>query len=444
MSGNLQTSFAAMAVRNLLRNGWRSGLTAGGIAVSVALMVWTLALTDGFMGTMVRGATAVELGQVQVHRADYADRARPERSFPADEQLVQAVEAVPDVAAASPRIRLWGLLGNEQRSQVARLVGVDAARERRVAPVLDAMQAGHWLSDKPDLKGAREVVLGSALARQMNVKPGDEVVAFLQATDGSLGNDVFKVRGVLETGSQLVDRTTAFVHLDDARDLGALDGQLHELAVKTNDLGAAPRVAEQIHAALARSGRQMALKPHKIKPDDQDPDAVEPLLVRPWSKLVPDLYQMVEMASKSTGSMYFVVYLIAILSIVNTQRMSAWERRREFGVMVAIGMTPGRLFRLVLLETVVLATAGAVLGAALGGVVAWWQSVYGFDMSLFSENGSFSYMGVAFKERVYLSMDANTVVQPAVAMVVIGSLAGLVPAWRAMRLDPATTIAGRS
>lgn len=444
MAGNFRTSFLAMAGRNLLRNGWRSALTAGGIAVSVAMMVWTVAMMAGFSGTMVRGATSVELGQVQIHRADYAQKARPERSFEATEALLTAVKAVPNVEGLSPRVHLWGLMGNEQRSQVTRILGVDAVKEAAVTPVATALKQGKWLSAKSPEKGAHEVVLGQALARQLNVKVGQELVAFLQATDGSLGNDVFIVRGIVQTGNQLIDRTTAFVHLEDARYLGALDGHVHELAIKTRSLDNVTLTATEIEAAMKDAKVKLATAPLKVDPDEQDPEEAVPLLVRPWKELAPDLYKMVELNEKSVGSLYFVIYLIAILSIVNTQRMSAWERRREFGVMLAIGMSPVKLFRLVLLETFLLALAGAILGAALGIAVAGWHAAFGLDMSMFTDKGSFSYMGVAFTERIFFELTLNTVAQPALVMLSVGTLAGIWPAWKAMRLEPAATIAGRS
>lgn len=433
-----------MAARNLLRNGWRSGLTAGGIAVSVAMMVWTVAMMAGFSGTMVRGATSVELGQVQVHRADYAEKARPERSFEVSAAMLKTIEGVPEVQAVSPRVHLWGLLGNERRSQVTRLVGVDAVREPKVTPVAGAVTLGAWLSAKPSKTGPHEVVLGKDLARKLNVKVGSEVVAFLQATDGSLGNDLFVVRGVVETGNQLIDRSTAFIHLEDARYLGVLDGRTHELAIKTARLDNVNLVAAQLTQALRSDQHKMASAPLKVDPDEQDLNAAVPLLVQPWSELAPDLFKMVELNDKSTSLLYFVIYLIAILSIVNTQRMSAWERRREFGVMLAIGLSPARLFRLVLTETFLLALAGALLGAAMGTALASWHAAVGFDMSMFTDGGSFSYMGIAFNERIFFKLRATTILEPTLVMLVVGTLAGIWPAWKAMRLEPAATIAGRS
>lgn len=132
------------------------------------------------------------------------------------------------------------------------------------------------------------------------------------------------------------------------------------------------------------------------------------------------------------------------VGIVNTARMSAVERRREFGVMLAIGMRPRRMFRTIVVETLVLGLVGALIGAAAGLLLSWYYAVAGFDMGAFTEQATFSYMGVAFSERIRFVLEPVNVVQPILVMLVVAVLSGLWPALRAARVDPAPTIAGRT
>jgi ABC-type antimicrobial peptide transport system permease subunit len=142
--------------------------------------------------------------------------------------------------------------------------------------------------------------------------------------------------------------------------------------------------------------------------------------------------------------MYLLIYLVAAVGILNTQRMSALERRREFGVLIAIGMRPRRVFRTLLVEALVLGFAGAVLGALLGGAVSWWHATAGLDLTLLTDQASFSYMGVTFSDRLYATLSLTTLVQPVAVMLLVAVLSGLWPAWTAARLAPAPTIAGRT
>lgn len=427
---------AKMGLRNLSRNRWRSGLTLAAIAVAVGIMVWTIAMYDGWIAEMVRGATAVETAQVQIQTAGYIENPRVYESFPLDRDMLHEVLSVPDVEAVSPRVEANGLVGNEQRSQVARILGVDPILEANTTPVVRALTEGRWLSDDPaPYPAPREAVLGAGVAQQLRVGPGDTLVVFLEASDGSLGNDLLQVVGVVKTSNTQLDRMVVYLHLRDAQYLTALDGQIHTVAIKTDDLENAAVTADSIATKLGV---------HFGDPTEYEEVAPDALVVRPWQQILPSVNQMIVLFRSSYWFMYLLIYLVAMVGILNTQRMSALERRREFGVMIAIGMRPRRLFRTIVVETLVLGTVGALIGAAGGFLLSLYYAKYGFDMSVFTSEAAFSYMGVAFSERLYFVLSMGAVLQPVVVMLVAALLSGLWPAFKAARIDPAPTIAGRT
>ncbi|RAL22880.1 hypothetical protein DL240_08280 [Lujinxingia litoralis] len=415
-----------LALRNLLRNRWRSVLTAGGVALAVAMMIWTVSFLDGWMGAMVRGTTALESLQVKIERADYVEEPRIDRAFELTEGLVESLERDPEVSAISARARLFGLLGDERRSRVAQVIGVNAVREAGATPIEEAIVQGRWLSAQDRAQGPGEVVLGETLARQLETGVGAELVVFLEAADGSLGNDVFEVVGVVHTGTSTVDRQAAYVHLERAQYLGALEGRVHEVAVGARDLSAAPALAQRLEPVVARA------LPEEV------------MAVRPWQKVLPSVAELVELSGGSNAVMYLIIYLVASLGIMNTQRMSALERRREFGVLMAIGVSPRRLFWVVMVETVVLGVLGAVFGVVIGTAVSLYHARAGIDLSVFSAQTSFSYMGVSFSERIYTVVGAGTVLEPPLVMILVSLLCGLWPATQSARVEIAPAISGRS
>ena len=440
---------AKIGFRNLARNRWRSGLTLGGIGLSVAFMVWILGFMEGWMGTMVRGATAVETGQVQVHTLAFADNPRVYRTFTADEGILDAVAGVEGVVAVSPRIKLNGLIGHEEKSQVGRIFGVDPTLEAETTPVATAMEMGRWLSQvPPPFPAPREVVLGAGMANQLRVGPGDELVVFVEAADGSMGNDLLEVVGVVRTANTAVDRMTAYMHIDDARFLAALEGEAHELAIKTENLLGAQMTAGLIAAALGAETRGVPLEaggkggaePAAGDVASGDPDA---LLVRPWQEILPSIYQMLTISRQSNWFTYLLIYLVAAIGLVNTQRMSALERKREFGVLMAIGMRPRKMFRMILTESLVLGTLGGLIGTALGLALTWYHATAGLDLAMFTDQGEFTVMGVAFTGKIHAILTPMAALQPILVMVLVAFLAGLWPALKSAKLDPAPTIAGR-
>ncbi len=431
-----------LGLRNLSRNRWRSALTLAAISVAVGVMVWTLGFYEGWINEMVRGATSVEVTQAQVHTAAYVEAPRSYRTFTLDPAQMRAVREVPGVVAVTPRAKLNGLIGNEQRSQVARILGVRPELEAAATPVAEAVAAGRWLSDRPAAYPApREVVLGEGMATQLRAQVGNELVVFLEAADGSLGNELLQVVGIVHTGNTQVDRMTAYVHLSDAQNMAALGDGIHELAIRSSDLDVAPELASAVAAAL---GATAGAPPDSAVERGQI--AADALVVQPWQEIVPSLNQIIILFRQSYWFMYLLIYLVAAIGILNTQRMSALERRREFGVLMAIGMRPRRMFRTLVVETVVLGSVGALIGAVAGGLVTWYFAANGLDMGLLTSAGKadFSFMGVAFSDRLYFGLYPGAVIQPVVVMLIVAALSGLWPAIRAARIDPAPTIAGRT
>ena len=426
---------AKLGLRNLARNRWRSGLTLAAIAVSVGLMIWTLAFYEGWMGQMVRGATAVEVAQVQIHTAAYADRERVYRAFPADPELIRSIDAVPEVVSSSPRIEAHGLLGNEQRSQVVRILGVDPLLEAATTPVANGIISGTWLPpESPAYPEPRPVVVGEGVAKQLRVAIGDELVVFLEASDGSLGNDLLRVVGVVKTGNTRVDRLSVYMDLEDTQVVTALEGQVHEIAVRTSDLNLARETAVEIAEVL---GALSVAPPNASEARDAR------MLVRPWQQIVPSIDQMLLLVDRSYWFLYLFIYLVAGVGILNTQRMSALERRREFGVMLAIGMRPIRMFRTLSVETAVLGLVGAGIGAVLGGGLAWYHATRGLDITRFTGETGFSYMGVAFSDRIFFELTPSGIIVPIAVMALFAMLCGLWPALQAARTDPVPALSGR-
>ena len=430
-----------LAFRNLFRNKWRSLLTGGGVAVAVTLLVFTNGFIDGYLDEMIRGATSIETGQAQIQTNSYAEEPKIWKSFPASEELYERVAAVDGVESVAPRVEFYGLVGTERRSQVSRIVGVDPQVEGRGSPLREAVAEGKWFSARPaEPPAPREALVGIGLARQIGVGVGDELVVFAEAKDGSLGNELLRVVGLLEAGNTQIDRQTTFLRLEDAQFVAAMDGEIHELSIRTDRIQRARELAERVGVAAEAWQREKMAGMTGF--DDGEEKQVE-LVVRPWQKLVPELHQIIDLSRSSSWIFYLIIYFIAALGILNTQRMSALERHREFGVMQAIGMSPRRLFATVMLETTLLTMMGAVVGASLGAALNLYFAAYGFNMGVFAGGESFSYMGIAFSERIHFAVTLEGIATPVVAILPVALLCGLWPAVSTAGLNPAVAVAGR-
>ena len=411
-----------LAIRNLTRNRWRSGLTVAGVATAVAMLVWTLAYMEGFVAELIKQSTQVSLGQVNIQTKAYADRAAIRHAFPVDEGRLSAIDADQGVVGASPRVVAYGLVGHEDKSVVSKIVGIDPDREAKTTILKESLIQGEWLSNSPkEYPAPREAIVGKGFAKQLGIGVGDELVMFFEAADGALGNDLLKVIGVVQTRNSSVDRQTVYLQLIDMQYAAGLDGQVNEIAVRIEEVGKAEPIARTIERQIADTN----------------------LTVRPWQKLVPEMNDMVKMMDQTDIIMFGFIYLIVAFGLFNAQRMSALERSREFGVIRAIGVTPFQLFASVIMESIFVTLLGAVVGVLLGWAFSYYFVVNGLDLSLWTGGESVDVMGVDMHSMPFV-VNAKVLLKPLFYIIPVAVLCGIWPAWKAARLDITSAISGRT
>jgi ABC-type lipoprotein release transport system permease subunit len=394
-----------LAWRNLWRNGRRTAITLAMVATSTAVLLVMRALMQGLLQDAVRNATDLRVGEVQAHAPEWlADRSFY-RALP-DPDATLATARAAGVAAA-PRSYGYGLAARGVKSAGALFWGVDPAAERDAFELARHVARGGFLGGPAD----GGVVLGRTLARSLDAGVGDEVVVVVQAADGSLGNELLTVRGVLEAVDEATDRSAALVHRADFDALFVGGGRVHEIAF--NSRGRVPLEAVAALAAAAAPGQD----------------------VRTWRQLLPALSDMLAMMDAWLWIFGTIFFLAAGLGVMNTMLMATHERVHEFGLQKALGSSPWRIVRDVAAEALTLGVVGTAAGAAFGAAAAAWLRGHGIDTSALA--GGIQVAGVAF-DPVWRAapVGAADVVGPVVATWAVAVLAALYPASIAARLDP--------
>ena len=219
-------------------------------------------------------------------------------------------------------------------------MGIDLDLESQLSRFLNELREGRL--PQP---GLNELVIGTEMARQLEVGVGDEVVVVAPAADGSMGNDLFRIAGIFRTGLAELDATFAVLPLEALQALVALEGgRIHEVAVSTADPWIAPETAAALTASLASGGLDLE--------------------VAPWTELRPEMVEYVAIVDSFYFIVFVVVFGIAIFGVANTMLMATFERRREFAVMLALGTTPMTIVLTVLSEAAAIGLMSLVAGAA--------------------------------------------------------------------------------
>ncbi|MBE9515790.1 MAG: ABC transporter permease [Proteobacteria bacterium] len=428
MSTSRLSLLVFIAWRNLWRNRIRSALTISALTIGLGLMIVYVALIEGMTRQMVDFATKISTGHIQVHRTAYIENQDLYALMPW--KLVAALDGVDGVNVA-PRLYAAGLAAAGDESTGVMIKAVDPERERAVTSLLKHVRSGEVRldpvqSDTSDFGlPQHHVVIGAQLAKNMGVSAGAELVLITQAADGSIGNAIYQVAGVLKPVEPGFDRMGILMSIKAFQELMYIENGVHELAITTDNIDLLAGYQANIESVVADFNISASAT-----------DYGGPVQVRNWRQLVPVVSDMLEM---NESIIYFVgafIVGLAALGMMNTVLMAVHERQHEFGILLSIGMNRFRLLFMVLLESFFLSLVSALLGAGLGVSVSRYLEVHGIDLSAWLPDGM-DWGGIIFEPvwKSYLTIES--VIVGILIMVTISMFASLIPSWRTVRMKPA-------
>ncbi len=378
------------------------------MAFVLGMMIIYLSLMNGFKMSLADNAVSMQMGSIQVHAPEYLETRSIYKIMRNPDDYVRAVNS--RGFKAVPRLFSSGLAAKDESSAGVLIEGVDASAENWAFGMPGQMMEGKWL-DNADTKG---VVIGKRLARSLSAGVGDEIVIVSQAADGSIANDLFRVRGILKSVSELTDRAGFIMPINTFRDLMVMPQGAHEIAVMIPagyDLDSAIGIVKDI-----------------CKGQD----------IRSWKLLNPALANIINLFDIVLIFLMIIIFIAISIVILNAMLMAVFERIREYGMMSALGVTPVDVFCMVILEILVQTTVAAIIGMSVGIPLAISLQTYGIDLSVLFEGGTVS--GIAVNVALFSDISAFAVLSPLASLFIFSLIAGSIPAVRAARLDAVKAI----
>ncbi len=403
-----------MAFRNVRRNKLRTVLALLCVFAAVFTNVAMGGLMNGMMSSLVRNYTRTQCGHLRVVSADFAER---EDFLPLDEfvenrdQVLRALESDPFLAkrvkTVAERVGFGVLLSNGNATKAALALAGDPVKEESLLMLGKSVLPGGSYPDAPG-----EALMGERLAKALGLSPGDEVKVVAQKTDSGIRMKKFRLSGIVRTGLLSVDDGLLFLPLADAKSLLRMGDASQQILVMLGDHRDADAAAAAARKALAAAG------------------LAEGVAVQSWTE-VGDYAQLTGMVSKVYGIFYVGLSLLGAFIITNIMTMVILERKREIGVLKAMGFKGREILSLFVAEGASIGFLGSALGLAAG--LAYHAAIVakgGYDFSSMLANLAYPMDSVVIPEVSAASAALIFVIGVAVA-----ALMSLSPARRAARMN---------
>jgi lipoprotein-releasing system permease protein len=400
-----------VALRFLREGRFQTWLIIGGAAIGVAVVVFITALVNGLQANTIKRTLGTQahivlrpLEEVAApQRAGSPDtavlsrqqaRAQRLRSIDQWTTLAHALEARADIAAVSPQVSgpAFALRGDANKSVAVQ--GIDPARYTRIIAMDDKLVAGQFRVQPG------EAVIGKDLAADLGIGLNDR---FRLVTAGATGpvDDAYTVAGLVDLGIRDMNRRAVFVSLRTAQALFELPGGASQLDLKVHDLFAAETIAQSVARATG-------------------------LTADSWMKTNEQLLAALNAQTITTRTIRTFVSFVVVLGIASVLVVWVVQKRREIGILRAMGASRGRIQRVFLLQGALVALAGSLLGSTLA-----FAMVVLFVRFVRNADGSPLFP---------MDLDPGLFLWTAAGAIVFGVLAAAAPARRAAALDPAQAI----
>ena len=408
-----------LAMRNLRRQLRRTLLTASAMIIGGGLLIFSLSFGDGSHEQWIDSGVRLGTGHVTVERPEFRLRRRIDDRLPAEvrrtvEQAFASPEIAPFVVATSSKLSINGLASSAAGARPAQIMAVDPVQESAFGMLDEQVAEGRYL--EPDDRLAAYV--GAEMVESLELRLGSRFVVQAQDADGEIAGQLLRVVGTFRSGVPEVDLSMIHIPLATAGEWLGSEEDVTNVGVLLNGSAATARVADRLERVLA------------------DPVARGEARVMRWRDADPALAAAVAIDDFGNYLVQAFLFIIIAFGIVNTVLMSVMHRHREFGVLQALGLTPGQTGTVVLIEGFTLTVISGFLGVGIGMLCTWYFLGDGLDLTAMMENlDEMTFSGVAVDPVIVPLFTARRIVQVLVFILVVGAMASIYPALRASRID---------
>ncbi len=342
------TTNIKIAWRNLWRNKRRTLITVASIFFGVLFSAYMSSMQEGSYEKMVDMVVKYYSGYMQVHNEEYWDNQNINNTFEQDAALEKLVLSNKDVDLVVPRLESFALASSDDLTKVVMVTGIDPEPENRLTSLAENVVDGSYLK-----KGDQGILIGQGLAEYLNLGVNDTLVMIGQGFHGISAANMYPIRGIIKHASPEINKQIVYMGLSNCQDYFSAYDRLTSLVVNVKELDDLDHVLKELKETIT-----------------------SPYSIMSWEEMSPEMVQQIESDRAGGIIMKAILYLVIGFGILGTIMMMIAERKREFAVMIAIGMQRIKLGTILFYETILIGLIGSISGLLISIPILTIQAQY--------------------------------------------------------------------
>jgi putative ABC transport system permease protein len=395
--------------RNVWRNRKRSLVMIIAIAVGLWGGIFAAALMTGLLEQRFRLSIEQHISHIQIHHPDFLKDFNVKSKISEWDELEQKLSADEEIKAFSGRTKLTGMLASANLTRGVTIIGIDPEMEALTTGLDENIMEGSYFEEA----GRNPVLIGRKLSERMKIQERSRVVLTFQDVNNELVSATFRVAGIFQTSNSMFDEMHIYALQSNISEYSGKEIIVNEVAILASDLNQVQSISKRYKELFAS------------------------LSVRPWNDISPELSYMQEMAGMMMTFILIIILLALAFGLVNTMLMSVFERIRELGMLMAIGMNKKRVFGMIMLETTFLTFLGALSGMFLGLITLAGFGRSGLNLAAV---GGDSLEQFGFTPVVYPQLQASFFLTLMLLVIIAALITAIYPGLRALKLQPAEAV----
>jgi len=399
-----------MSWRNIWRNKVRSLVVILAIAIGLIGGIFIAGLTNGIVAQQTENTINNEISEVQIHNPKFLDNMTPKFLIEDVDIKVASIKKLANVTEVCYRTKATAMASTAATGAGVTLNGIIPQNEKLVTDIHTKLVEGHYFEKESK---TAQIVIGQKLAHKLKAKLGNKIVMTVQSLGGEMTYALFRVAGIYKTNNSGFDELNVFVRSSNLNPtLGMEANQTNEIAIRTTNLDAAFAVVDN------------------LKPEFPE------LSVQSWREIRPSLILMMTMMDQFSYWLLIIILFALIFGIINTMLMVIMERKRELGMLMAVGMNKKRVFRMILIETTLLSLTGGLVGLIISYVMVSILGNTGINFASWAEGME----AMGYSAFVYPVISNEFYVVVTILVILTAVIASIWPTRKALKLNPADAI----